>query len=92
MKWQGLLVLVLGILFNFFLFLILYLSFLAVTSFLIPPRFFIPGRVFVIAHLVPAGWVSWLIWRRVALLLKHHLGSEWEPDWDALVKRITGRF
>ncbi len=91
MRWQGLLTLSLGILVNFFMFLILYVLFLALTALIVPNNFFIPAKVFVFANLVPAGWVSWLAWKRIGRFLKQNLGAEWEPDWEAIVKRLTGR-
>lgn len=92
MRWQALLTLALSVLFNAALFVVVYLVLLAVSALLIPANFPFPMRVLVFVHLLSASGLSWWIWKRIARFLQEHLDPEWTPDWDGLVKRLTGRF
>lgn len=91
MTWRGALALLAGVVANFFLLLFYYLLFLAIVGALLPPSWTLLNRFLLYALMVLAAVPAWLTWKRLARLLKEHLHVDWEPDWDFLVRKITGK-
>jgi hypothetical protein len=92
MNWRALLTLSLSVIVNFFLLLTFYVALLALSSLLLPPPLAFLNRILLYVYVFVAMAPAWWVWMWLSRNILNQLSPEWKPNWDLIVKRLTGKF